>query len=622
MSLHEKKRPIRAALVLRWRAAHVLPAAGALAAGLLASAPAHSQGSGVVTGTILDAATKRPVPDVIVVVTSPALQGEQTVITDKSGAYRIPNLPPGVYTLRLEADGYKRYGRGGINMRIDSTIRVNAELLPEGLKAEEIVVVGRAPTVDVGSSSTGVTLDREFISRVPLTPPGGKLSASRSFESLASVAPGANADTYGVGMSGTTSPENAFLIDGVSVSDPAFGILGTPLSIEFIKEVGIITGGYLPEYGKAIGGIMNVVTKSGSNQFHGSAWFNITPGVFEGHRTPIRSLSSAITTNVSLGNIRDFGADIGGPIVKDKLWFYAGVQFSATTMNLARNISRFNYVRDPAHPGGFVQATGPDGLPTTTPVTCPQGVSCAPGTPASPVFLATESTIQYIGKLTYNLNQDHNLTLSVYGTPTQSGGRGAYSFNSAGLILATESPNLSGTYNALGTQFFTNSNDVSLKYSAAFNNKAQLVDITAGWHHQHQGTLASDGSGPGSTGNPGVLAGQPGVIYRQNSPANHSITDFERVPAGACPTTQVWSNGAGALVSTPTCPVQTYNAGGPGVLIDDILLDSYQGKGIFTSLLQFAGHHVIKAGVDVSFNSYRHQKAYSGGNLYREGGIL
>ena len=96
---------------------------------LLAAPAAWAQGSAVMTGTVLDASTKKPLPDVVVTVTSPALQGEQTVVTDKSGSYRIPNLPPGSYVLRCEADGYKPCSRGGITLKLDSTIRVNVEML-------------------------------------------------------------------------------------------------------------------------------------------------------------------------------------------------------------------------------------------------------------------------------------------------------------------------------------------------------------------------------------------------------------------------------------------------------------------------------------------------------------
>lgn len=104
-----------------------------LALTLLHASPARAQASTII-GTVVDAATKQPIPDVVVTATSPNLQGEQTVVTDSQGNYRIPQLPPGIYTLRLEHDGYKPYSRGDIKLKLNRTIRVNVELLPEAIK--------------------------------------------------------------------------------------------------------------------------------------------------------------------------------------------------------------------------------------------------------------------------------------------------------------------------------------------------------------------------------------------------------------------------------------------------------------------------------------------------------
>lgn len=104
-----------------------------LALGLLHASPARAQSSTII-GTVVSAATKQPIPDVVVTATSPNLQGEQTVVTDSQGNYRIPQLPPGVYTLRFEKEAYKPYSRGDIQLRLNRTIRVNVELLPEAIK--------------------------------------------------------------------------------------------------------------------------------------------------------------------------------------------------------------------------------------------------------------------------------------------------------------------------------------------------------------------------------------------------------------------------------------------------------------------------------------------------------
>src|SRR5262249_35055911 len=160
-----------------------------------------------------DAATKKPLADVVVTAESPAMQGAKTVVTDRSGTYLIPDLPPGTYTVRVDGDGYKPFVRNGINMRLDTTIRFPIEILPDSLKNEEVVIIGKAPTIDVGSSSTGLIVNQALVSHLALTTPGTKNSASRSFESIAALTPGATADMYGVTFNGTTSPENSYQID-------------------------------------------------------------------------------------------------------------------------------------------------------------------------------------------------------------------------------------------------------------------------------------------------------------------------------------------------------------------------------------------------------------------------
>jgi hypothetical protein len=137
VSFIEKTSGLCNAFLPRCCVTRLIPAAGtAIAVSLLFAAPAHAQGSAVLTGTIVDTATRKPLADVAVVATSPAMQGSQSVVTDKSGSYRIPNLPVGQYTLSLTGDGYQPYTRGSITLRVDTTTRVNAELVPVGIKPE------------------------------------------------------------------------------------------------------------------------------------------------------------------------------------------------------------------------------------------------------------------------------------------------------------------------------------------------------------------------------------------------------------------------------------------------------------------------------------------------------
>lgn len=559
-----------------------------------------AQGTAVVTGTIINSADKKPLPDAVVTLTSPALQGEQTVVSDKSGTYRIPQLPPGPYTLRVEAEGFHPYSRGGIQVRVDTTIRVNVELLPSGL-SEEMVVTAAPPTVDVASSTSGISVDANILKNLAISRPGSKGSASRSFESLADLAPGAQEDAYGVSINGGTSPENQFVVDGLSVNDPQVGAIGTPLSVEFVKEVNVITGGYMPEYGRSTGGVFNVVTKSGSNELHGSVFGNMAPGFLQTAGPAIQQAGSVISARGTPWNQGDFGFEVGGPIMKDKLWFYAGVAPSYTRIQVSRQLSTLDLCTavDPANGCAKVGDARKD------PVTGFQVATPIPG--ALQNRFADERTVQYIGKLTYLFNPDHTLSLSVYGTPTWSGGEGRYSFSRDGAPEVCSGLSctayVQGAYEAIATRRTSGGLDVVAKQSSSFFNKSLLLDATVGWHHQGGSILPSDGSGLMSgTG----LSAQSNIAYRKR----RSITEFETLPD---PTVCDAPEG---LTGT-RCPVTNYSYGGPGT-ISVSELNRYQGKVLGTYLLEALGHHVIKAGADAEGASLYLNRARTGGTPWQE----
>ena len=119
-------------------------------------------------------------------------------------------------------------------------------------------------------------------------------------------------------VAGSSGPENNYILDGVNTTDPAFGGSGANLPFEFVQEVEIKTGAYGPEYGKSTGGIFNVITKSGGNEFHGDIFgYGTTKGL-------VREVKNFPFTGSAFNGFSevDVGGDIGGPIVKDKLWFF------------------------------------------------------------------------------------------------------------------------------------------------------------------------------------------------------------------------------------------------------------------------------------------------------------
>jgi outer membrane receptor protein involved in Fe transport len=532
----------------------------------------------VFIGTVVNAVDQKPVPDVVVTVRSPNLIGDRTVVTDAKGEYRIPQLAPGAYTLYYEAADFQPNERKGITLRLDQTLRVNVQLVP-GF-TESVEVVGQAPTVDVGSTTTGARVDQDFIRRIAVSAPGGRGGTTRSFESLAELAPGAQNDTYGVSINGATSPENGYVVDGVSVNDPAFGINSSPLSVEFVEDVNIITGGYLPEFGRATGGVVNAVTKSGSNEFHGSVWGNWVPGLLQGTPAIVSDLNSAINGQNRIDNVGDLGASLGGPIMKDKLWFFAGLAPSLNRSKHIRSLNAFNAVeRD-----GKLIAGDPTIIDGT-----------------QQEFFAESRNLQYMGKLTYLINQDHNISLAANGTINGQGGQGLLSSNARVFLpdYMNGSPDWYQSY-----VYNSNLLSVGAKYSGAFLQKKVLVDANVGFVGIQNSQLPSDGTQLGTAEG---LAGRARVRYRSR---DRSLAELEVIPGNAC-------DAAGGLTAAQRCPSVNYDSGGPGQIYDQTLT-RLQANAKVTYLLDLLGKHLIKAGVDGELTSYDQLKAYTGGAYLRE----
>jgi len=572
--------------------------AALLLLGMLGGSSALGQvGSSNLIGNVVDAATKAPVADVVVTATSPSLQGEQVVVTDATGAYRVPQLPPGMYTLRFEKESYRPFSRTAIELGADRTLRLNVELLPETAGATEIAVVGSPPTVDVGSSTVGTRVDSDFVNKIAVARPGGLAGANRSFDSLALAAPQASADVYGVAISGGQGPENQYLIDGLNVNNPAYGGLGSPLPADFIDEVNILTGGYMPEYGRSFGGgTITATTKSGGNEFHGSVFGTWTPGGLTGPAKQVMGLTPALTSNVELTNIGDIGATIGGYIIKDRLWFFAGFDYAR---------QRYSYTRE------FAKTT--------------DGTNFTPIDNSTQRRFGDEKTISYIAKLTYLISSDHRVSVSVSGEPTSGGGGGSFplrtTYGSAARTIVDPNTFANATFNAGNLKTSFDNLDVVGELNSAFLDKRLLLDIRGGWHHQEDDILPGDGSTINDLDNMNVLAGVSTVRSPTGSNGTSSVLLWDhQLPASvntAC---------AGGANSSRTgvvyCPVSAYFFGGPGFM-NTSTLDSYQVRGVLTYLLTGLGHHVLKGGADWQYQKYHIVSAYSGfvGYRTRSGGF-
>jgi hypothetical protein len=571
----------------------------------------------ILVGVVKDVTTGEPIEGAVVVVRGEKLQGERTQTTNISGLYRIPNLPPGAnYEITVLHKGYGAgQKRSGISLRASGTFREDIQLTATGNDREVMNITVPSPTVDVGSASIGLSVDKEMARRVPIALPTGKGGANRSFEAVAEATPGARNDTFGTSIAGTTSPENKYYVDGMSVNDPAFGLNGAGLSIEFVEEVRVEAGGYLPEYGRATGGIVNAVTKSGSNEFHGSVYMNYSPGQLFGRNTvPVRE-GTSIVTDRNLGWIGDVGFELGGRIIKDKLWFYGGANIARTVYNIDTHWNRqlFQPSGNKADPYLRDEAGFP--IPLTDPNTGYNSVERVAGTQERRKAQSTQ--IQVLGKLTYTPVKNHTLELLGIYMPTLSGGNGTYSMDQRTAL--PEIANATGTFNALASKSRDDNSDLNLAWKATADDNKWNFDTFLGWHHQKNDSLPVDGSRIGGGG----LAATPGVVYRQNTPYFHDLTDpalqavGPNTPNGVCGYIPNSMAAMDASMRTPICPVSAWTTGGTGFIYQR-KGDRVQARSIATRVLTGAGTHTLKFGIDFEYLSYNSNRGYTGGTLYRE----
>ncbi len=229
------------------------------------STVAHAQGNttGSLTGTLTDA-SGGVLPGATVTLSGPNIQGTRTDTTDGQGTYRFRNLPPGRgYRVAASLSGFREAVQDNIQVLLGQEGSVNLTLSPAGV-SEQVEVTAATPLVDVSSTSGGVNITSNLFETLP---------SARGFQQLTAMAPGVALDmgdhdrrfSDSPTVGGSSAPENNYIIDGLSVTDPRYGTSGANLTMNFIQEVQVITSGFQAEYGRSTGGVFNVVTKSGSN---------------------------------------------------------------------------------------------------------------------------------------------------------------------------------------------------------------------------------------------------------------------------------------------------------------------------------------------------------------------
>lgn len=356
---------------------------------------AQQQGaiSGGLNGAVTDS-TGAVLPGATVILAGP--QGSHTLTTDAAGRYSLNGLTPGFYNVTVEKTGFKKLESKHNEVVVSSSSTLNLAL-QIGDAGETVEVNSSAVSIDTQSTSITSNLTDTFYESVPM---------ARNVSAIFYAAPGVSigevngvANETGPGKSnpsigGSSGLENLYVVDGVTITDQAFGSigtfnrfhgsLGTGINLAFIKEVDVKTSAFEPQYGKATGGIVQIVTKSGSNQFHGALGAYLAPGAFYADRKQFFQYGyQQITPYSTLSNPQyDVSAELGGYILKNKLFF-----FGAFNPSLSQDILQ-------ANPLNLVtSAHGP--------------------------YASSATTLSWAGKLTYKLGSRTTIEASSFGDPAR-----------------------------------------------------------------------------------------------------------------------------------------------------------------------------------------------------------
>ncbi len=313
----------------------------ALAAVSVPLVQAQSVLEGKVLGTVTDEKGE-PLPGATAELTGPSIMGKRTAITSARGTFVFLNVPPGTFKLTATLPGFKTYVQEDIMLTAGSAVELRVAM-QIGTIEEQVTVIAASPVVDVKTSTVDSRIDEQMLAKLP--------TSRDAFYDLSLTTPG----MFDVGSSsswlpsptayGGSSMENVFLVNGVNTTNPRGAAFGPLVKVNYnaVEEVRIVSIGAKAEYGSYSGAAIDVLTKSGSNTFHGNAafytelkgWFKTNqPGIPGGQGTrPLEGtdnwlfykvgdkLSGTTKTNWE-GNLT-----LGGPVLRDKLWFYGAFDY-------------------------------------------------------------------------------------------------------------------------------------------------------------------------------------------------------------------------------------------------------------------------------------------------------
>jgi outer membrane receptor protein involved in Fe transport len=266
-------------------------------------------------------ATGAVIPGVTVTVTNVGTGETRSFVTDQFGNYVVNNVQPGQYRVEAQLAGFKTAQRSDVAVAVGRTVRVDFTL-DVGEAREVVSVVGEAPLLSTEKSGLGQVIDRQKMTTLPLT--GG---AGRSFFDLVALSAGVSqqqGEGFALGnmrISGGRPRADDYLLDGTSIQQIVFGGPAVNPSVDSIEEFKVETNSYPAEYGRISGGIVNAVTRSGTNRFHGTVY-----EFLRNDKLDARNFFLPATSEKDPLRQNEYGFAVGGPIKKDKAFFFGDYQ--------------------------------------------------------------------------------------------------------------------------------------------------------------------------------------------------------------------------------------------------------------------------------------------------------
>jgi hypothetical protein len=277
---------------------------------------AFGQQTGEIRGKLTDE-QGQALPGVSITVSSPKLQGVRTSLSDEEGNFRLPLLPVGTYSLTYELPGFEKLTTLNNEIHLGFTLSVSA-VLKMAAVSKEVTVTAENPLIDKVNADNSYRLKGDDLARVP--------SQARTIEEVVSFTPGVtgvrDSTVTGTGTGlpsfrGEGDAGNNWLIDGLSMRGVQDNDPGVRINYDAWEEVQIISDGFDPGLGQSLGGFVNIVTKSGGNEFHGEVGTLIRDWHLRANRRDQLAVVSVPDTS-----IHQFFGNLGGPLIKDKLWFF------------------------------------------------------------------------------------------------------------------------------------------------------------------------------------------------------------------------------------------------------------------------------------------------------------